>query len=947
MTLRPQSLGRRLAALALWLGAACLPPAAMGQNRVLRGFSMADGLVHPQVYAIAEDRDGFLWIGTWEGVSRFDGITFTSYHERDGVPLGRVFAFHQAPDGHLYLAGDGGAAVFDGRRFLPLTMESGLAGSPFRCIAGRPDGSVVLGGEKGLVTRRPDGRWETLSDVGVTALLSARDGTLLAGTRGHGLLAMGGGRLTPVAGTASWPEISALNAGDDGTLYVGTSEGLTVLRGGSFQWPATARRQWIQSIARDGDGVLYLATKKAGVLRLRAGTLEPLPPLGRGNGLSNEWVHAVHAVRDGPVFLGTDEGLDVFGGEALTWWTRDQGLLDGTAWSLAEDARGDLYAALLTGGVAVLRGSRWRPLGGGAGPPAGRMVSVHAGRSDLLYAGDDQGRVWISRRGHPLRRVELPGVRVVSAILEGPGNEIYAATLEGFAVIRGDDVRILKTADGLPGLQVYALAPAADGTLYLATDGGLAAFRDGAVSRVWTRRDGLADDWVLSVRVGRDGSVYAGTRRGLAVILPDGRVRTYRDLTNGFVNCILEGGDGRLYLSTNQGVNVLDLHASGRPGLLPISGIGHRTGNTGACLRDRGGRLWFGMDSALTRYDPARSRPPRRPRALLTGLHVFKDWHALPARGAAAPFPYDRNDLTFSFTGIDLGAYFMRFRYRLAGLDREWTETGQRSVRYPSLPPGDYRFEVVAVNDAGLWSAPARLAFTVLAPPWWRRPERVLGLAALGIALAAGLYAAGRMRRLLEMERLRAAIAADLHDQVGAGLTDIAILTEVATRRAGDLPELARIAATARELVDGLGDIVWLVNPRRDSLYELFLRLKDSYAELFAHAGAQLEVGDLSAFEGIRLSMPYRQDLHLLFKEALRNALRHSGCRRAELSVSLRGRRLEVTLRDDGRGFDPERRHGDGEGLESMRRRAGRLRGRLTIDSSPGGTLVRFAGSVP
>jgi hypothetical protein len=183
VTLSPQFLGGRLAVLALWLGAACLPPAAMGQNRVLRGFSMADGLVHPQVYAIAEDRDGFLWIGTWEGVSRFDGITFTSYQERDGVPLGRVFAFHQMPDGHLYLAGDGGAAVFDGRRFLPLTMESGLAGNPFRCIAGRPDGSVVLGGEKGLVARRPDGRWEPLWDAEVTALLSARDGTLFVGTR--------------------------------------------------------------------------------------------------------------------------------------------------------------------------------------------------------------------------------------------------------------------------------------------------------------------------------------------------------------------------------------------------------------------------------------------------------------------------------------------------------------------------------------------------------------------------------------------------------------------------------------------------------------------------------------------------------------------------------------------------------------------------------------------
>ena len=145
--------------------------------------------------------------------------------------------------------------------------------------------------------------------------------------------------------------------------------------------------------------------------------------------------------------------------------------------------------------------------------------------------------------------------------------------------------------------------------------------------------------------------------------------------------------------------------------------------------------------------------------------------------------------------------------------------------------------------------------------------------------------------------------------------------------------------------MDGLGDIVWLVNPRRDSLYELFLRLKDAYAELFAHTGAHLDVGDLSPFEKARLPMTYRQDLHLLFQEALRNALRHSGCRRAKLFVTLHGRHLEVELRDDGRGFDPECR--SGEGLETMRRRAEHLGGRLGIESSPQGTVVRFVGKVP
>jgi len=951
------SVSGRLAVLALWLGAAGLPSSSNAQDLIARSFARAEGLANPPVCSLAEDREGFLWIGTWEGVSRFDGTAFTNYYEREGVPAGRTRAFFQGLDGQFYLGGDGGAAVFDGQRFHPLSRESALASGSVRAIAGLPDGTLLFGGQMGLVARRPGGHWETrlspeappLSGSEVTALLVAQDGTLYLGTD-HGAFGMRGAKIFSLAVKRDENlsrEILALYEGTDGTLYAGSSDGLALLRGGAFEWVAFTRGQKIHSIAVSDDGkLLYLATDASGILRLRTDTLEPLAPIARQSGLSEKRVQAVHAVRGGPVFFGTDAGLDALDGEALETWTRAQGLPDDAeVWSLTEDVRGDIYAALSTGGAAVLRDGAWHRLGRREGLPPAGTISVHAGVSGLFYAGDDQGRIWISRQGRPLRIVELPERAKVKEILEGPGGVVYAATLAGFAVIQEREIRFYRLRDGLPGPRVHALALAPDRTLYLATNGGLAAFRDGAF-RVWTREDGLPDDWIWSVRAGRDGSVHAGTRRGLAV-LQGGRIRTYdtsNSLTNNFVACTLEDGEGHLYVSTNGGINVLGSRLPARARILPPHRLGSGTPNTGACLRDRHGRLWFSVDPVLTVFDPTKDHPRRQPRALLAGLHVFQDRQPLPSGTETKPFPYDRNDLTFFFTGIDLAAYSMRFRYRLAGLDTDWIETDQRSVRYPQLQPGAYRFEVEAVNDAGLRSAPVGLSLTILSPPWWRRPVWVLGLAASGLALAGGLFAGARVRQLLEVERLRASIAADLHDHVGAGLTDISILSEVAARKAGDLPELARIAGTARELVEGMGDIVWLINPRRDSLYELFLRLKDSYAELFDCTGAQLEVGDLSPFEGVRLPMAFRQDLHLLFKEALCNALRHSGCRRAELLVTLHGRQLEVELRDDGRGFDPERRNGHGEGLETMRRRAVRLGGRLILESTPAGTAVRFAG---
>ncbi len=443
-----------------------------------------------------------------------------------------------------------------------------------------------------------------------------------------------------------------------------------------------------------------------------------------------------------------------------------------------------------------------------------------------------------------------------------------------------------------------------------------------AQSRVSPVDDGLADPRAYDIEEDRDGNHV----EAVPIFAPQG----HRTLS------LSDGGKGEIYLGDSDS-GVLRLQADSPEDLPPVS------------VDD--GSLHFEVKPPKAARGTPRpgEHSPGRPRARLTKVHVFQERPPALSQGGAKPSSQVRNDLTLSFTGTDFTAPVTRYRYRLTGLDSDWLETNQSSARYSDLQPGTYRFEVLAMDRAGLWSQPAGLLISLRELPWWRRHLLLtILLSAVGVAVLSGsLIAAVRARRLLHVERLRASIAADLHDQVGAGLTDIAILSEVAARKAGDLPELDRVAATARELVDGMGDIVWLVNPRHDSLYELFLRLKDSYAELFAYAGAQLEVGDLSLFEGARLPMPYRQNLHLLFKEALHNALRHSGCRRAELSVSLHRRHLEVELRDDGQGFDPRRRNGHGEGLETMRHRAERLGGLLIIDSSPQGTAVRFAGSLP
>jgi ligand-binding sensor domain-containing protein/signal transduction histidine kinase len=940
---------RPLRALRAALALLALARAAPAQERIHRTYTVDDGLVQSQVLTLFEDRDGYLWFGTVDGVSRFDGVAFTNFQAPAGPPAGPVNAIAQAADGALFFGTDRGVGIYSGGRWSVPPAASGLATGPVPAIARAPDGSLFFASQgRGPVARRQDGHFVGLPLPGVpgrlqiASLLAARDGALWMGTRGAGLWTLRNGRWTAVPGVPGW-SVSALAEGRDGAVYVGTDAGIAVCRGGTAAplrgWPATV----VRALALGSDGILYAGTLGQGLwLGRPSGAPERI---GAGNGLPGEEVYDVRETRGGAIYVGTDRGVSFYDRGWLTNWTLASGLPDSRIWAFAGEktAAGERVWVGTSDGLAAIEDGRLTVLGRAAGLPAGRVHTLWASPSGRLYAGTRTG-VAIVESGRVVRTLGVAdglASRSVPAIREGPDGTVYFATLNGLSIWRGGRFTHLGERDGLPSPAVTSLALAPDGALFLGT-------------AVW------------SVTLGPDGAVYAGTVRGLSV-LRDGRFTTFdtrSGLTNNNIVCTVLDGAGRVYVSTNRGVNVLDPRAPpGRPAVLRTlrraDGLAGDEGDLGACYRDAQGRLWFGTIAGASVYDPAREPPPPAPpRVHIAGLQLFGRDLPLPPSGTTRALASRDNYLTFSFVGIDLGApHRVRYLYRLRGLDRGFIETDRRSVQYTNLAPGDYRFEVQAASGLGPWSPAAVLAFDVLTPLW--RRWWFLLLAALAVGMPVALLLTARVRQYLAIERLRTAIAADLHDHIGAGLTEISILSEIAARRATGngsghgspkaAPELGKVAEIARHLVDRMDDIVWLINPRRDSLHELFLRLKDSYAELFAGSGILFKTTDLRLFEDIHLPMDYRENLYLIFKEALNNSLRHSGCREIELGVTVAGKRLEVRLAHDGRGFDSggfdsAQGHG-GDGLANMHRRAERMGGRLAIASAPAtGTEVRFSG---
>jgi signal transduction histidine kinase len=277
-------------------------------------------------------------------------------------------------------------------------------------------------------------------------------------------------------------------------------------------------------------------------------------------------------------------------------------------------------------------------------------------------------------------------------------------------------------------------------------------------------------------------------------------------------------------------------------------------------------------------------------------------------------------------------------------------ETQQQFVQYKNLEDGQYAFEVQARNESSHWSEPARLDF-VLRPPFWERLWFILFLTLLTVGSAV-YFITFRIRQLLAIERLRAHIAADLHDNIGASLTEISIISEVGAKKIsqhspnGTAEHFDNISRISRELVDRMNDIVWLVNPKRDSLYDLIQQLGSSFEEVSTCSGIVFRAHNLESLRQVRLPMDYRQQLYYIFKEALHNSLKHSAAKEIVLEAQTQSKRLFIRLQDDGKGFDKEKQSCR-NGLENMKRRAEMIGGKLEVRSAAGkGTTVEFNGKL-
>ena len=562
------------------------------------------------------------------------------------------------------------------------------------------------------------------------------------------------------------------------------------------------------------------------------------------------------------------------------------------------------------------------------------------------------------------QRGELPGDDVFHLFEDSRGDVwiSIAGNLRN-AVVRWErateSFHTYSEAQGLPPFSLpTAYREDAAGNLWMGFyDGGLARYHDGSF-QMFRQSDGVPGGQIRALYLDHADRLWIATDSGGVASVNDPQsdhprfvIYTIADgLSSNSVSCITEDLLGRMYFGTARGLDRFDLESKHIRHYTKAEGLASNA--VRSAFRDQQGALWFGTDLGISRLIPGPDPPQQQPPVLISGLRIAGNAQAISALGeteiSGLVLNSTQNQLSIDFVGLGFGAgEALKYQYKLVGANDEWSaSTDERTINYASLSPGKYRFMVRAVTADGLTSStPATIAFKILTPIW-QRWWFIAAVALFTTLLAYSVYRR-RVAHLVELEKVRTRIATDLHDDIGASLSLIAMLSEVARRQAlgGNFKvgeSLSSIAASSRELVDAMSDIVWAVNPRKDRFSELVKRMRRFASDVFSSRDIALQFDAADHEHDFKLGADARREIFFIVKEGVNNIARHSACTEAAIILKVQAGWLMLELRDNGKGFDPAQAN-EGNGLASMRERAIRLGGALELVSINGdGTTLKL-----
>lgn len=985
-----------LALVALWSALAVRAEVAPGMPYIIEHFGTRDKqpqkrLPQSSVITLLEGRNGYLWLGTLKGLVRFDGSRFTVFNESNtpGLPNNSIVYLFEDSRGWLWIGTDGGgvALVRDGQ-VIGLNVGRGSSASKLRSACEDASGAVWLYTDDGQIWRYAAGQLSSLSTgenrhSDCRAIIAERGGPVWVGSDW--------GQLGFENGTA----VGSVPAGNLDFLLASRSGGYWRLADhriekwttnhldyslGFYPWP-DAPNVRVTSACEDLQGHLIVGVLNAGAYWFDQDG--KATSLSTNNGLSHAGVLSVCVDREDDLWVGTDGG-------GLNRVKRRVGQsLPGTegrvVQSACEDAESNLWVGCNESGIV-----RWTPDGTEFYGKTNGLISPNVWS---VFA-DREGKVWAGTRGpgglhqfHDGRffLVLVAGVvgQEINALHQDRAGRLWVGTPNGLASWDGQVWKTFTTLDGLAADAVRAIADDPSGNLWIGTvSGGLNQLRNGRFTVFRKSAGGLPGDNVSALLADDDGTLWVGTGSGLAR-LKDGHWTHYTTqdgLVSDSISYLVEDGEGFLWIGSNAGLmrvarKSLNDMAEGRATTiscrtydeadgLPTSEC--TEGSQPAAVRTRSGELWFPTIDGLVGINPVHlQRNTNQPPVMIESVSVGGHEQLTNGLRAALPeeivVPPEAERLDIQFTSLNLAAPERAlFRFQLEGHENSLSEPRTlRIASFSKLPPGSYRFHVIAANEDGVWNkAGCSLAIRVL-PPFWRTRWFMTGSTlVLLVLIVATVYfiSTQRLQRELALlrqkealERERSRIARDLHDQLGANLTRVSLLGELVESDKGEPAEVEaharQISKTATETAHALDEIVWAANPANDTLEGLVNYVCKYAQEFLTTAGLRCRLDVPAQLPAMPIAPEFRHNLFLVAKEAVNNVVKHAKATSVRVQIKLVEQQLVVEVEDDGcgpAGTATAAKRGR-NGLRNMSRRMEDVGGKFSISPAPErGTLVRL-----
>lgn len=944
--------------------------------------SVENGLIQSQVRAIVQDRYGHVWIGTYGGLSMYDGSNFTNYTVRSGLLNNTVNALAIDHEDNIWIGGPNGVSMYDGKHFKHFIFKAPENTNANSVVELKVDSdNKVWARAAGAIYYIENGKSKELTLPNKTATATA-----ILPTSEALLIATVGGRIYKHT-TTGWDSIfyNQQNISNDRiyttdlyedkkqTVWLTTNAGLYHLNNDTIykafiksaninSWP------FLFNISEDSTGTLWMGT--TGVLQYKDSVLTAY---NKDDGFTNSQVTDILTDREGNIWFGTDgQGAYRFSGGSFSILDEEAGLGYEQVMSIGATPSGRVYLGTYLGGLYYYEKGVVQQL---PMPIKGNLsISAINVKSEYdFWVGTNVKGLWHYKGGEFKQySASVVGSSIITSLYRDATNKLWIGTSNGATVYANDSFQVLPLGNS----SAVAFATLGkDSTLIATGYNGLKLYHH---NNVYPYTTGTAADSASPQCLLKQGDkLWVGTSDN-GVICYDliskkaQVINKSSGLESDFIYNITTDKDGNIWVGTGFGIHeitmkgdtpYINFYGKGK-------GIKGMESNQNAVYNMPDGKIWFGTTKGALIYNPANDITQPQPVSIvLQSIKLFGDyindtsyydsvssWYNVPYQ---LHLPYQKNNITFTFKGITMsGPEQIRYRYRIEGLDAPWSDwTELNSVTYSALPPGDYTLKVACRTSNSGNIKELSYPFTIVTPfhktSWFRM--LILGTCILLGVTIQYIVNKRKENRLALLERLRREeqskvrerTAEDFHDEVGNKLTRINVLTTVLRSKITEhtpdtLSILDKIQENAGELYNGTRDILWSLKPSNDNLYEIIHRIRDFGGELFSDADINfIFAGSNEKWKQYKLPLDVSRNLIMIFKEAMNNTLKYAGATTVKFEAILKEHdNLQVLFSDNGKGFDIETVT-RGNGLQNMQNRAKRIDGRLYVESHEGkGTTI-------